>query len=213
LISVVAIYVFQDLGIDLLIQNKIFAINNNWPINGNNQLLKNTFYIVPKKIITCIIIIYLFNLLKAIIDNNQSLVKIYCYLFFSSIIPLLVVSYLKHNTNIYCPDNINLYGGNKKYHKISDLNIKDTTEKPGKCFPAGHASAGYSIISLALIAKKKKLKNIVFAVVFVYGSLMGGYQILRGVHFVGDTFISLMICLISSLLIYKLCNKYMLHKT
>ena len=73
----------------------------------------------------------------------------------------LVIAGAKKATNVYCPYQVTLYGGENPYVKVLSHYPPDydfTMHKRGHCFPAGHASGGFALMILFFCFKKKKYK-------------------------------------------------------
>lgn len=200
---------FHFTSYDIELQKLFYVHENGWILDRNNQDLKMIFYILPKKVITffCGIII-LFNIFSFIFCKNNYTPpvtrKVFLYILLSVMISILSVTVLKQLTNMYCPDALSQFGGYKKYVKLFENYTPSLFEKRGKCFPAGHASAGFSFICLSLILVKKSHKLIAFLTFFILGWIMGSYQVMKGAHYLSDTIITMLISLLSALICYKL---------
>lgn len=127
------------------------------------------------------------------------------------LIPLIVAT-LKHYSPIHCPNNIKNFGGYALH--VSPLQIFDKDiffSNSGKCFPAGHASGGFALLSLYFILNKKRDKFLVLFFSLSLGFTMGFYQIAKGVHYLSDTVttmvIALLVCFtIEKVLLIKNCT-------
>lgn len=111
---------------------------------------------------------------------------------------LLVVSTIKHLSLTSCPWDLAQFGGVAHYvpHWIWGLDDGG----PGRCFPSGHASAGFAFFPVALpllfasSASTRKHGRTVFYTVLVSGLVCGGAQILRGAHFPSHVLWTGLIC-------------------
>ncbi len=104
------------------------------------------------------------------------------------------VALVKHIVNRHCPWDIVRYGGDIPYTKLSDT--LPASCRKGNCFPAGHASAGFSLVSGYFIYyRRDKRKALGFLLLgLLVGSLFGFAQIARGAHFVSHNIWSLALC-------------------
>jgi len=126
----------------------------------------------------------------------------------------LMVSGLKGITNVPCPKNIVHYGGNHPY--VTVLKKYPQYFRQGKkmrCYPAGHASGGFALLSLFFLFKKRKNKIIAFLSVMTLGWSIGIYKMLIGDHFLSHTVVTmwlawLIILIISSDVQYYFNCKY-----
>jgi membrane-associated PAP2 superfamily phosphatase len=70
----------------------------------------------------------------------------------------------------------------------------------GRCFPSGHASAGYAFLALAVpgllsaSALMQQNGRRIFFAVFLFGLVCGATQVLRGAHYPGHVLWTGLIC-------------------
>lgn len=63
-------------------------------------------------------------------------------------VPALIAG-AKYVTNVYCPYQLNIYNGLYPFVRILESYPADFIQpKPGRCFPAGHATAGFAFMAL-----------------------------------------------------------------
>ncbi|PPC75087.1 PAP2 family protein [Pokkaliibacter plantistimulans] len=95
---------------------------------------------------------------------------------------LLVVS-AKSLTHIACPWDFNRYGGSLPFMSELDQFLHSDS---GRCFPAGHASAGYAWLALYFVGLYRhsgwRWLGLLLAVLM--GVVFGVSQQLRGAHFI-----------------------------
>lgn len=123
------------------------------------------------------------------------------YLILSSLVSVILVSLLKVLTNMDCPWNLNQFGGDRPFiglfeHRPQEMGC-------GKCFPAGHASAGYDWVSLYFFFKMiiPKYRWLGLLCGIMVGLTFGISQQLRGAHFISHDIATILICwLIATLL-------------
>jgi membrane-associated PAP2 superfamily phosphatase len=107
----------------------------------------------------------------------------------------LLISTGKATTNIFCPYQIERYGGQMPYNKLLEPWPEGRKPKQrGRGFPAGHASGGYALLSLAGLAQTARGRRLGLAIGLGPGTAMGGYQMLRGAHYLSHTVISALLC-------------------
>jgi len=94
----------------------------------------------------------------------------------------------KEVTNIFCPAQIRRYGGDAPYVKLcGEYPAGDRPEQRGHCFPAGHASGGFALLGLAGLRRTRAWWRGGIALGLGAGWLMGGYQMLKGAHYLSHT--------------------------
>lgn len=103
------------------------------------------------------------------------------------------VSGLKHLSTRHCPWDLQRYGGTESYVGLLE---KSTTQKPGRCFPAGHASTGFSLFALVLFWRGRcpKAARVAWWAAFAVGLALGWGQQARGAHFLSHTLWSAWVC-------------------
>ncbi|MBU2712315.1 phosphatase PAP2 family protein [Zooshikella harenae] len=120
----------------------------------------------------------------------------------SLILVPLTISTLKATTNVACPHDLQVFGGQIPYIKV--LETYPENERPLKqqrCFPAGHASGGFALLSLTFLFQSKRNKQRALIFALCLGWVMGGYKMIIGDHFLSHTLVTmevswLLICFI-----------------
>lgn len=112
-----------------------------------------------------------------------------------------IIGGLKTATNIPCPCQITHFGGQYPYIKVLEQTPVDIVEK-FRCFPAGHASGGFALMSLVFLFKTKKNKRRAFSLALGLGWSMGVYKMCIGDHFLSHTIISMLLAWLIILIIY-----------
>jgi membrane-associated PAP2 superfamily phosphatase len=124
-----------------------------------------------------------------------------------TLVPTTIAT-LKATTNMYCPSQIDRYGGDKPYVKLFDAYPEDCRRcDSGRCFPAGHASGGFSLLVLCHVFRKKRHKMAGLGVGLILGWLMGGYQMMKGAHFLSHTVVTMITAWILILCIVEVVGK------
>jgi membrane-associated PAP2 superfamily phosphatase len=87
------------------------------------------------------------------------------------------------------------YGGKLPYIGVLESYPEDSQpQKRQRCFPAGHASGGFALLALYYLPKSRRNKNKMLALAMIAGTLMGGYKMMVGHHFLSHTLVSMVIC-------------------
>jgi membrane-associated PAP2 superfamily phosphatase len=94
-----------------------------------------------------------------------------------------IVYLLKQTTGHHCPWDLKAYGG------FADVNLDwfVGAADAGRCFPSGHASAGYSLITLAFLGDatdRPLLARSGLIAAIVIGTAYGAIRVAQGAHFV-----------------------------
>lgn len=112
------------------------------------------------------------------------------------------VAGLKKGTGRHCPWDIDRYGGSAPYTRL--MEPPPQACGPGNCFPAGHASGGFSLFAgyFAWRDRKRLAANVWLTAGVFFGSLYGWAQMVRGAHFLSHNFWSAIICWLLALAVY-----------
>ena len=147
------------------------------------------------------LLLFLYNLiLKKNILNLDKRVALYLFLVLSLAPGLIVNVILKDNWQRARPQEIVQFGGEKKFtpaYIISDQN--------GYSFSSGHVAAAFSLLGIALLAKKRR--NFWIALALSYGVLMSWARIAAGGHFFSDAVVSFFIVYTTTYILYSIIIK------
>jgi membrane-associated PAP2 superfamily phosphatase len=111
----------------------------------------------------------------------------------------LAVSTLKSFSGTSCPWDMSEFGGVARYanHGLQHwLALTQGDGGSGRCFPAGHASAGFAFVGgyFAFRGQRPALARGWLAAAVTAGLVLGIAQQLRGAHFMSHTLWSLWVC-------------------
>jgi membrane-associated PAP2 superfamily phosphatase len=157
-----------------------FALQNNW-------WLKAVFHDALRWISTLTYAALVFSLWKpfGLLRATSRLQRIEMLVGVS--VALLVINRIKFYSLTSCPWDLAQFGGVATYVSHWSWGVGDGG--PGRCFPGGHASAGYAFFALAMPglfsdspAARQTGKRL-FVAVFLFGLICGASQVLRGAHY------------------------------
>lgn len=94
----------------------------------------------------------------------------------------------KDATNIFTPAQTRRYGGDVPYVKLFEsYPVDDRPVERGRGFPAGHASGGFALLGLYGLWRTRAWRRGVIVLALGAGWVMGGYQMLKGAHYLSHT--------------------------
>jgi len=206
IVLVISIIYFGISDIDLKIQDYLYNFkNHSWILNRDLEPWHMIFYSGAKKVL---ILVAIFFLLTLIFFWKQEYIQEYkkglIIVILSAIIVPLSVGFLKKSTNMPCPKDEIHYGG-----KMPRTAVWQKYKEPYSkmehiaCWPAGHASGGFALLSLFFLFKRKRDRIIAIIVALSVGWAMGLYKMLIGDHFFSHTFITMVLAWLIILLIAK----------
>lgn len=124
------------------------------------------------------------------------------YLLLATLVSTAAVGLLKRWTNMDCPWDLLRYGGDKTYYGL--FMHRPSLLGHAKCFPAGHASAGYAWTALYFffLGTRPRWRWWGLGFALGLGAMFGVAQQLRGAHFLSHDVWTLMICWLVALALY-----------
>ena len=207
LILLVTIIFFGLTDIDLYIQDLFYNFTTHkWILDWHLEPYKFLFYDGIKKLLIIIAILFLFTLIlfwkKPFIQEYKKGILI---LILSAVFVPAIASGIKSQTNMPCPKDEIHYNG--VYPRIAVWEQYSDEfklhHKKSKCWPAGHASGGFALLSLFFLFKKRRNKIIGLGIGLVTGWSMGLYKMIIGDHFLSHTVITMVLAWLIILLIAK----------
>lgn len=124
----------------------------------------------------------------------------------SVIASVIVVSLIKHGSRTSCPWDLDAFGGVAQY--VSHWSWGRLDGGPGRCFPAGHASAAFAFLGgyFLLARRLPSVARWWLLGAVVSGLLLGLGQQMRGAHYMSHTLWTAWICWTTGLLIDQACQ-------
>jgi len=189
-----AVIFFGVSGTDIWVQNHFYnPANHQWMLDREDSLLSFIFYDGIKRLI---IIFNVLVLITLIVGWKKPFLSRYrkglIIVLLSSIFVPVIVGSFKATTNIPCPKNLEIYGGVYPHTCVWEKYPSTfCNQKKIKCWPAGHASGGFALLSLYYLFQKRRAKIIAISGVMVVGWSMGTYKMLIGDHFLSHTVITM----------------------
>lgn len=118
------------------------------------------------------------------------------------------VTPLKKLTGVHCPWSLSEFGGAETFTPL--LSARAPTANPGRCWPGGHASAGFSLLALffALRDRRPRSARIALVVALSLGAVLSLGRMMQGAHFLSHNVWTLLF----DWLIGVLCYRWILYK-
>lgn len=104
-----------------------------------------------------------------------------------------VVTPLKAITAVHCPWSLSEFGGVERYTPL--LSERAQTLKPGRCWPGGHASAGFSLLAFYFVLRDRRPRAAqgALALALGLGMLFSLGRMMQGAHFFSHNLWTLLI--------------------
>ncbi|WP_434638261.1 phosphatase PAP2 family protein [Sulfurimonas sp. NW7] len=206
-----SIIFFGISDVDLRLQDQFFDFTTHkWILFWGEQPYKFIFYDGIKKLliafaVSLLLALVFFRKTKLVNDYKRGMIIV----ILSAIFVPLIASSIKGETNMPCPKDEVRYGGVYPRTAVWQ-NYTDEFKlhhHKSKCWPAGHASGGFALLSLIFLFHKRRNKIIASAVALTIGWSMGLYKMVIGDHFFSHTVITMILAWLIILLIAKIVNK------
>lgn len=93
------------------------------------------------------------------------------------------VTPLKVVTAVQCPWSLKEFGGNQTYSAL--LSVRPQTDKPGRCWPGGHAATGFTLFALFFVLRDRRpsLARKALMLAFGLGTVLSISRMMQGAHF------------------------------
>ena len=208
LLFCIIFFAYSD--IDIFVQDYFYDFNNKtWILDSHAQPYRFIFYDGIKKLLIIVAVILLVSLAfiqksKLINEYKKGIIIVVL----SAILVPLTVGTLKKYTNMPCPESEIRYDGKYPKTKVWEAYTKEFQNMNRcKCWPAGHASGGFALLSFFFLFKSRRNKNIALVVAISVAWSMGIYKMMVGDHFLSHTIITMVLAWLIILIITKLIKK------
>jgi len=93
------------------------------------------------------------------------------------------VTPVKALTAVQCPWSLEQFGGHETYSEL--LSPRPPTDKPGRCWPGGHAATGFTLFALFFVLRDRRprLARKAFIFAFALGTVFSVSRMMQGAHF------------------------------
>lgn len=192
------------LGGDQALADRIYAWEGHaWSLR-NAWLTESIIHIAGRDLGLALWLVLLATWLRSASPRSQlhALRRPLGYLLLATMVSCLAVSWIKSWSNMDCPWDLVRYGGRKQF--VGLLELRPLGMGRGRCFPAGHASAGYAWMALYFfcLAAAPRWRWAGLATGVAVGLVFGISQQLRGAHFISHDLYTVGICWLVALLLY-----------
>ncbi|KAA0995813.1 phosphatase PAP2 family protein [Pseudomonas sp. ANT_J12] len=93
------------------------------------------------------------------------------------------VTPVKVVTAVQCPWSLEQFGGHETYSEL--LSPRPHTDKPGRCWPGGHAATGFTLFALFFVLRDRRprLARKAFIFAAALGTVFSISRMMQGAHF------------------------------
>ncbi|CAM3039235.1 phosphatase PAP2 family protein [Rariglobus hedericola] len=191
---------FEFTQVDLWVQDRLYDFSAHaWMVNEKDLWPRIFFYTGPKVLIIALaagLMTLALGPERWRVRGSFTLRRCDIWVVIATLAtgPALIAT-SKATTNVFCPREIRRYDGFAPYVRVLESYPEgDRPSRRGRGFPAGHASGGFALLSLAGLARSRRGQLIGASIGFAVGGAMGGYQMLKGAHYLSHTVITALVC-------------------
>ena len=195
--------VFEPSHLDFAIAD-LFYVHGHGFIGRHNDFLEDVLHDRAKQLCIAIgvlaIIGFLLSLLPTRLRPHRRTLG---YLVLAMGVSAGFVSPLKQVTKMQCPWSLEQYGGVEHFSPL--LGPRATpVEKPGNCWPGGHAAAGFSLFALFFALRDRSPRTARGALIFAtfLGVLFSLVRMAQGAHFLSHNLWTAALCWLICLGLY-----------
>jgi membrane-associated PAP2 superfamily phosphatase len=126
------------------------------------------------------------------------------YVLLSMGIGTALTAWIKHVSGRYCPYELTRFGGWAPCVRLLESPVQ--VGKAGGCFPCGHASTAFSLVSIyfALRDVRPRAASLALTASLAFGFVLGAGRVVQGAHFPSHVFATSLLCWLVSLALYEL---------
>ncbi len=199
LFMLICAFITQIFGLDMWLAQLIYQ-SQNGDFLRHNLPLEIGFHKGGRYLVIAAVSYFLIRLLLSF--SSPAKRRVWGYLFVTTLACIIAISALKQVTRLPCPWDVQEFGGVRDY--ISAFSAFDSQFPLGHCFPSGHASGGFALLSCYFAFARRNTLNTHFMGVqfnrlwLLPGILTGGLfavaQQLRGAHFLSHDLTTIALC-------------------
>ena len=178
-------------------------------VGRNSFWLENILHDRAKQVVIAFALLALTGfLLSTLLPRWHSWRRPLAYLVLSMGLSTGIVTPLKTVTAIQCPWSLSEFGGEEAYVPL--LGAHPETTHPGRCWPGGHASSGFSLFALFFFLRDRRPRaaRVALGIALGTGTVFSVGRMMQGAHFLSHNLWTLLI----DWTICALCYRWMLYR-
>lgn len=189
---VLTIVVFEKTTIDLRVQDLFYDPVRGWAVDAQAPLSRMVFYQGPK----WVLVVFVAGLALCIaapeaLAGRLPLTPLQAGFVLTCIVVAPVTAwFIKRHTGVLYPCYVQRYGGTEPYRTLLESIPRVPGRVRGRGFPAAHCSGAFALMSLYFVMPGP-LRWLGLALGLVAGWVVGLYQMLKGVHYLSHTIVTM----------------------
>lgn len=209
LLMTATVFVESRTDLDMFVQRHWYdVVQGLWLIDARqHETWRWLFYDGMKTGVAVVGVLSVMLFIAGWVRRRKVWMRVGLLMAFSCAATPLLVSVLKAVTGIYCPKQLEVFGGTAPYRHILMI---FSSSSGGRCFPGGHASGGFALTILFFCCSGRRAGFSALFITAGIGWIMGLYQMMRGEHFLSHTVVSMLLAWQMNLLLVLLVDRVLL---
>lgn len=200
--------VFDPVRVDFALARSLYVPGSGF-IGRDNYWLETLLHDRAKQAVMLFVVLVVVAFLLSLWRNRlRHWRRPLGYLVLSMLLATGIVTPLKRLTAVHCPWSLAEFGGSERFSAL--LERRAPTSNPGLCWPGGHASTGFSLISLFFVLRDRRPRAARWALAFALalGTIFALGRMAQGAHFLSHNLWSLLF----DWLICLSCYRWLLYR-
>ena len=204
-----ALLLFTDIaGLDFWLE-RFFYVPGAGFVGRDNYWLETVLHDRSKQMVIAFAVLMLAAFLRSVLfERWRSWRRPLGYLVLAMGLATAIITPLKTLTAIQCPWSLSEFGGSETYVPL--LGNRPPTTQPGRCWPGGHASTGFSLFAVYFFLRDRRPRaaRIALGVALAAGTVFSIGRMMQGAHFLSHNLWTLLL----DWTICALCYRWMLYR-
>ncbi len=183
LLGMAVLLVFDIAGLDFWLA-RLFYVPGEGFVGRHSFWLEDILHDRAKQVVIAFGVLALAGFLFSVVFSRwRAWRRPLGYLVLSIGVSTSIVTPLKAVTAIQCPWSLTEFGGDETYVPL--LGERPATDHPGRCWPGGHASAGFSLLALFFVLRDRRPRaaRVALSIALGLGALFSAGRMMQGAHF------------------------------
>ncbi|MFF7708172.1 phosphatase PAP2 family protein [Pseudomonas sp. NPDC007930] len=184
LVIAVALILLELTDLDMYLARLAFDPQTNEFIGRHSYFLENVLHDRAKQVVIAVGVLALIGFAGSFfLERFKPVRRELGCLVLSMALATGFVTPVKQLTQVQCPWSLTDFGGSETYSKL--LEPRPPTDKPGLCWPGGHAATGFTLFALFFVFRDRrpKVARGMFVFAAVLGTVFSIGRMLQGAHF------------------------------
>lgn len=196
--------IFDPTTLDYSIAKMMYSTDTGF-VGKGSYFLEHILHDRAKQLIIMLALLTIAGLIISLLSSKlKHWRRPLSYVVLSVALSTSVITPLKALTNVPCPWSLSDFGGQQIHTPL--LSNRTPGEKPGRCWPGGHASTGFAWLALFFVWRDRRPRAAKAALLLVLsvGTVFSVGRMLQGAHFLSHNVWTLLISWLINLSTYYL---------